>query len=84
MRFRILSDLKKHYPIHYLNDADLASLTKLPVDLISQDNLPPVVENKENNTVPDHRITITFNPEGVDKVTGVGGSITIDMNTATS
>lgn len=79
MKFRLISELKRHYPVHYANGEEVP---KVPT---SEGTEPPVLKLPETQPAQtnevkdiDPRITITINSNGLDK-NGLAGDITINI-----
>lgn len=84
-RFRLQSELKQHYPSHYINgDAaatNAATQKSLESDPAFADHK---LEEKQNeDKVFDRTITITFNGNVLNK-NGIAGDITINIDPAGS
>lgn len=81
-RFRLQSELKRHYPSHYIN-GEAAVAEAGTGKALESDSAAAVhkLEEKHQNEdkVFDRTITITFNGNILNK-NGIAGDITIDID----
>lgn len=84
MRFRLKSELKQHYPIHYVNGEEPPQVPinkdhVAPVLMLKPTEDPKPAEVKDSGKeVMDQTITITISRNGLDK-SGLAGDITINI-----
>ncbi|CAH2230106.1 jg19582 [Pararge aegeria aegeria] len=72
-KFRLMRELKRHYPIHYINGAEPTPVQESPLVV-----LKGCSEQDIDNEIPtDRQITITFNSNVLDK--NSIGDITINI-----
>lgn len=83
MRFRLKSELKQHYPIHYVNGEQPPPLAidkghVAPVLALSKPIEEKPCDVKEMAKEIDRTITITISRNGMEK-NGLAGDITINI-----
>lgn len=74
-KFRLMKDLKRHYPVHYVSGAEPAPAQEGEAPLVILKGCSQ--QDMQTNIPTDRQITITFNSNVLDK--NSVGDITINI-----
>jgi hypothetical protein len=82
LRFRLKSELKQHYPVHYVNgerpNIPAGNDDVTPMLMLKPEETEKVEEKELVKENVDRTITITISRNGLDK-NGLAGDITINI-----